>query len=67
MQPVVPGQPTPVGLISADGIPDPCSVCDERPTELCYTPRNGARLAFHRRCHKIWREEAKKPIQGKVA
>jgi hypothetical protein len=26
-----------------------------------YTPPTGGRLAFHHRCHEIWREEAEKP------
>jgi hypothetical protein len=62
-QPVVPGQPTQVGLVGGSALPDPCAVCDERATQMCYTRPTGSRLAFHQRCHEIWREEAEKPIR----
>ena len=62
-QPVAPGQPTQVGLVGGSALPDPCAVCDESVTQMCYTPPSGRRLAFHHRCHEIWREEAAKPIR----
>jgi hypothetical protein len=40
--------------------PDPCAVCGEPSTQLRYELH---RVAFHHRCHKIWEEEAAKPIR----
>lgn len=62
-QPVVPGQPMQVGIVGGSALPDPCAVCDEGATQFCYTPPTGGRLAFHHRCHEIWREEADKPTR----
>lgn len=62
-QPVIPGQPTQIGLIGGSALADPCAVCGEKATQLCYTPPTGGRLAFHQRCHEIWREEVEKPIR----
>jgi len=61
-QPVIPGQPTPVLLEAGSALPNPCSVCDEKATQMRYNPPTG-RFAFHQRCYEIWREEAEKPIR----
>jgi hypothetical protein len=61
-QPVVPGQTTQYGLVAARDLPDPCAVCDQTGTQMRYTQPPGG-LAFHHRCHEIWREEAEKPTQ----
>jgi hypothetical protein len=60
-QPVTPGQPVPVGLVAGSALNDPCVVCGEGATQMRYNSPAGT-LAFHHRCHTIWREEAEKPI-----
>jgi hypothetical protein len=37
-----------------------CVVCDEIATQIRYGLPDGA-MAFHQRCHDIWKEEAMRP------
>jgi hypothetical protein len=53
------GQPTPVGLVAGSSLADPCAVCGESSTQIRYNAAAGP-IAFHERCHRIWREEADK-------
>jgi hypothetical protein len=61
-QPMTPGQPVPTGMVVGSALPDPCAVCDERSTQLRYNRPDGS-IAFHQRCHEIWKEEARRPIR----
>jgi hypothetical protein len=56
-RPLKPGQPPPTGIVAGSALSDPCIVCGERSTQIRY---NAARrpIAFHKRCHEIWQEEA---------
>ena len=57
-QPIVRGQPTTYQMVGRSALPHPCAVCRvQAPTQFWYPQ---ARIAFHERCHAIWREEADK-------
>lgn len=60
MAPTQPGQST--QYLATGGSPqtDPCAVCGKGSTQISYNCPEGP-IAFHQRCHHIWREEADKP------
>jgi len=52
----IPGAPTRILLEGGGPFPDPCTVCNSRPTQVRYPPS----LTFHDRCHAIWQDEVLK-------
>lgn len=55
--PVTPGQPRERLMETAGALNDRCVVCAEIATQVRYALPDGA-VAFHQRCHDIWKEEA---------
>jgi hypothetical protein len=51
--------PTDDAWTAGSAFKDPCAVCDEQGTQIRYHVYKPP-LAFHRRCHTIWREEAER-------
>lgn len=49
-------------MMVGSALSDPCAVCDAGGTQLRYDMPTGA-VAFHDRCHRIWQEEAAKPVR----
>jgi hypothetical protein len=58
--PSTPGQPGERLIEAGSALNDRCVVCDEIATQIRYRLADGA-IAFHQRCHDIWKEEAMRP------
>jgi hypothetical protein len=55
-----PGQPRETLMETGGALNDRCIVCHEIATQIRYALAEKA-VAFHRRCHDIWKEEAMRP------
>jgi hypothetical protein len=58
---VRPEQIPEAAMIVGRALPDRCGVCDEPGTQLRFSS-TGRTFAFHGPCHKLWQEEAPRPI-----
>ena len=57
-----PGQPTRESFTVGSALSDPCAACGEGVTQFRYNIPTGA-VAFHKRCHDVWKDEADKFIR----
>jgi hypothetical protein len=56
-----PGQSRQMLMEAGAALNDRCVICDEIATHIRYNLAEG-RLAFHQRCHDVWKEEAFKAV-----